>query len=315
MRPRTWYGRQVAPVDEIDLALLQELSQNSRVPYRELADRMELSVTTVHKRIQALIDQGIIKKFIVYPSPKILPWVFVSVEGRSQADSLDDVIERLGRHPNTERIGPASGNFLFIWGILRDISEVGRYVDFVVKEARIVEPYVSLHDLSHLFGTGDDRLTNMDYRILSRLLDDSRKQVVDVAIELGVSVSTVRRRLERMEKNRLFVCSLQYDPASTGDVFLILFLTIRSGIDRAEVIKMIRSRYKKNTISTWAYDTIPGLVSFNVWAKTMAELKALREDLQKEELFEKIVPVVPYEIIYYDTWLTKYIREKASAGK
>jgi DNA-binding Lrp family transcriptional regulator len=315
MHPWPTSGWQVVPLDEIDLSLLQALSPNSRVPYRELADRMELSVTTVHKRIQALVDQGIIKKFSVYPSPRILPWVFVSIEGRSQADSLDDVIDRLGRHPSTERIGPASGNFLFIWGIVRDISEVSKYVDFAVREARIVDPYVSLHDLSHLYGAGDDKFTNMDYRILSRLLDDSRKQVEDVSAELGVSVSTVRRRLERMEKNRLILCTIQYDPSSTGDVFLIFFLTIRSGVDRTEVIKMIRSRYQKNLISTWTYDTIPGLITFNVWAKTMTELKALREDLQKEELFEKIVPVVPYELLYYDTWLTKYIREQASPGK
>jgi DNA-binding Lrp family transcriptional regulator len=302
-------------LDEIDMLLLQEIIYNSRLPYRELADRMELSVTTVHKRIQALVDQGIIKKFTVYPSPKILPWVFISVMGRSQADSVDDVIERLSRHPNTERIAPASGDFLFIDGILRDISEVSKYVDFVVREARITDPSVSLHDRSYLFGTDNDRFTNMDFKILSRLLDDSRKQVVDVAIELGVSVSTVRRRLEHMEKNRLIVCTIQFDPASTGDVFSVFFLTIRNDADRAEVIKKITSKYKKNLISTWIHDTTPNLISINIWTKTMTEMKALREELHKEELFGKIMPVVPYEILYYDTWLTEFIREKASSGK
>lgn len=302
-------------MDEIDMSLIQEIIYNSRLPYRELADRMELSVTTVQKRVQALVDQGIIKKFTVYPSPRILPWVYISVAGQSRAESVDEVIERLGRHPNTERIAPASGDYLFVDGILRDISEVGKYVDFVVREARIADPYVSLHDRSHLFGTDIDRFTNMDFRILSTLLDDSRKQVVDVAIELDVSVSTVRRRLERMERKRMIVCMIQFDPASTGDVFSVIFLTIRNGADRAEVIRKIRSKYKKNLISIWVYDTIPDLFTVNVWAKTMTEMKALREDLQEEELFKKIVPVIPYEIIYYDTWLTKFLREKALAGE
>jgi Lrp/AsnC family transcriptional regulator, regulator for asnA, asnC and gidA len=305
----------VALLDEIDLLLVQEIIYNSRLPYRELADRMELSVTTVHKRIQALVDQGIIKKFTVYPSPRILPWIYISVMGQSKTNSLDDVIERLGRHPNTERIAPASGDFLFIDGLVRDISEVSKYVDFVVKEAKIADPYVSLHDRSHLFGMATDRFTNMDFKILSRLLDDSRKQAVDVAIELGVSVSTVRRRLERMEKNRMIVCMIQFDPASTGDVFSVISLTIKKDADRAEVVKKIRSKYKKNLISTWVHDTIPNRISIDIWTKTMTEMKALRDDLQKEELFEKITPVVPYEILYYDTWLTEYIRERASCEK
>lgn len=302
-------------MDEIDMQLIQEITYCSRMPYRELADRMELSVTTVHKRIQAMVDQGIIKKFSVYPSPRILPWIYISIMGKSHADSVDDAIGRLSRHPSTERIAPASGDYLIIDGLLRDVSEVSRYVDFVVREARIADPCVSLHDRSYLFGTDTDRFTNMDFKILSSLLDDSRKQVVDIAIELGVSVSTVRRRLERMERKRMIVNTIQIDPASTGNVYAIFLLTIKTGADRAEVVNKIKSKYKKNLIGTWVYDTIPDLANLNVWVKTMPEMKALRENLQKEELFEKITPVVPYEVLYYDTWLTKYIREKASSEK
>jgi len=305
----------VTCLDKTDLLIIKELSINSRVPYRELADKMELSVTAVHKRIQALVAQGIIKKFITYPSPKIIPWIFISIEGRSEVNSLDTVIERLSKHPSTERIGLASGNLLFIYGILPDVSEVKKYVDLVVREAKLVDPSISLRDESHLFGADSEKFTNMDYRILSALIDDSRKQVVDVAMEIGVSVGTVRRRIERMEKNRMIISSLYIDPASMGDVFAIVYLTIKKGIDQAEVTRSIQSRYEQNLLSIWAYDTLPGIININVWAKSMTELNVIRDNLRKEELFEKIVPVIPYEIIYYDTWLTKHIREKALSGK
>ncbi|HUL61854.1 MAG TPA: winged helix-turn-helix transcriptional regulator [Methanocella sp.] len=302
-------------MDETDLQLVQVIVSNSRMPYRELADRLELSVTTVHKRIQALADRGFINKFTVYPSPKILPWMFVSVTGHSRVDSLDEAIGRVGRHPITERIAPASGDYLFVDGVVRDISEVSRYVDFVVREASIAEPYVSLHDHSYLFGPGNDRFTITDFKILSRLLDDSRKQAVDLSIELGVSVSTVRRRLDRMQKNRMILCTMHLDPSKSGDVFVIFLLTLRNGGDRSEVVKKIREQYKKNLISLWVYDTMPDLININIWAKTMAEMKALRESLQREDLFKKIVPIIPYEVKYYDTWLTRYIRDMAASAE
>jgi DNA-binding Lrp family transcriptional regulator len=43
------------------------LLSNSRTPYRALAEKLNLSVNAVHKRVQTLIDQGIIREFIARP--------------------------------------------------------------------------------------------------------------------------------------------------------------------------------------------------------------------------------------------------------
>lgn len=50
-------------MDKIDVILIQLLMQNSRRPYRELAEILHLSINAVHKRIQELIKIGIIRNF------------------------------------------------------------------------------------------------------------------------------------------------------------------------------------------------------------------------------------------------------------
>ena len=55
-------------MDKTDVILSQLLLANSRRSYRELAEKLNLSVTAVHNRIQSLIEMGIIRKFIARPS-------------------------------------------------------------------------------------------------------------------------------------------------------------------------------------------------------------------------------------------------------
>jgi len=52
-------------IDEIDERILDELRENSRVSYRELARSLGIPHTTVWTRIEKLRKRGIIKKFTI----------------------------------------------------------------------------------------------------------------------------------------------------------------------------------------------------------------------------------------------------------
>jgi len=69
-------------MDKIDVILCQLLLANSRLSYRELAEKLDLSVTAVHNRIQSLIDIGIVRKFtaglIIFAQNAIHVFIFGS---------------------------------------------------------------------------------------------------------------------------------------------------------------------------------------------------------------------------------------------
>jgi DNA-binding Lrp family transcriptional regulator len=76
-------------MDKTDVILSMLLLANSRTPYRELADKLNLSANAVHKRIQSLIDVGVIRKFTAKISLPALQAVVVILCGKSEAESAE----------------------------------------------------------------------------------------------------------------------------------------------------------------------------------------------------------------------------------
>ncbi len=59
-------------LDELDYNLLDLLYIDSRMKYSEIAEKLEVSVGSVHNRIKSLEERGVIKKFTVQLDPEKL---------------------------------------------------------------------------------------------------------------------------------------------------------------------------------------------------------------------------------------------------
>lgn len=301
-------------MDDTDFRLLKKLVMNSRATYRELADAEGLSVNAVHKRVQALIDLGIVRQFTVSPTQKALPQQWIKIGGIAEATRIEEAVERIGKSPFTSRVIVASGNYLYVRGTLHDVSELGRYVNFVTREGQLKNPVYGLLNHPPSAGPPEAEISRTDYRILASLQGDARKPIAEVARELNVTAKTVGHRLKRLQQNGLIMCLTRYDPAPSGDVFALLNLYTREGLDNREVASVLKVKYARHMLHFWTYSTRPDLIVFVVRAKTTAELKSLQDAFQAEGLFEKILPNIAYHMYYFDTWCDQYVREKALRG-
>jgi len=139
-------------MDEIDIKLLMYLAMNSRIPYRELADKLNMSVTTVYNRIRVLKELGVINKFYTWVDLKALKGFPVAIFGRSETKSMEETIQVLGKNMYTFKIFSIVGNYLFVVGILHDISELDKYSNFVKTEGEIYDPLVITIDTPEASG-------------------------------------------------------------------------------------------------------------------------------------------------------------------
>jgi len=139
-------------MDKTDILLTQLLLQNSRRPYRELADILNLSVNAVHKRIQELMESGILSTFTAKINLSAFEHqVSIYIWGRSEAKSLDEIITKLGKNSSTYWVTIASGNVLYLGAHLQDISKLDPYLAFVKKEGQISDPTVAMvHSPAHV---------------------------------------------------------------------------------------------------------------------------------------------------------------------
>ena len=78
-------------MDKTDIASSMLLLNNSGLSHRELPEKLGLSISAVHERIQELKAAGIIRKFTPKISLFALNAVIVTIFGVSEDESLRDV--------------------------------------------------------------------------------------------------------------------------------------------------------------------------------------------------------------------------------
>ena len=59
-------------MDDVDFAILEHLSHNSRMHSTEIANSLGLATSTVHKRIEKMRESGVIKEFTITIDPVVV---------------------------------------------------------------------------------------------------------------------------------------------------------------------------------------------------------------------------------------------------
>ncbi len=293
-------------MDKTDVVLIQLLLINSRLSYGELAEKLNLSVNAVHKRIQILIETGVIRKFTAKLSGLAVNLINVFISGTSQLSTFQDLPDKLKKQGSIYWLSIGGGKYLYIGAYLRSINELEQLVSYVKKEAKIAEPTVGIMAVPHMpfFANSkpaDKVLCDLDYRIVHSLRDNARKPVSDIADELCVSAKTVRRRLTRMMKNGLIELSVEWYPDASNDIITLIDLHLKPDIDMSIAYTLLK-KYSPNMLFYWAFANIPNIAVYVVWTPSMKELQNIRENLEKEKDVTAVVPNILYVGYIFNTW-------------
>lgn len=302
-------------MDRTDLNLSRLLLVNSRRPYRELAEELNLSVPAVHTRIQAMQEAGVIEAFTARISLAYLAAPTAIVFGVSDASDPAEVSKRLGKEEHTYWTSIAGGNFLYVGGYLRDLSELEGYAAFVAKEAGMPSATVGLMPAPPLPSGAEDRyaLDHLDYRILNALHKDARRALTEVAEEVGASAKTTARHLERMTREGAVDFSVNWYPDASDDILSVFHLRLKRGEDKPSAMALLYNRYGPDLLFVFPYSNLPNLLFAAFWTNSMKGLKDLRERVGKEAPFESVMTNVLYTGRIFDTWRDALLREKAAS--
>jgi DNA-binding Lrp family transcriptional regulator len=88
-------------VDETDVAICRSMMQNARVPFSQLGKELDITPQAVHRRVQALMEAGIIQGTLARLSPPAMGRMWLMVQGISKLPRMDDLAERLSQHDAT----------------------------------------------------------------------------------------------------------------------------------------------------------------------------------------------------------------------
>ena len=292
-------------MDEIDFIILKKLMTNSRVTYRELAEIIDMSVSSTHKRINKLVNDGVIKSFFARPSALALKYLQVLIYGTSSAKSLDAVSKELGQHECVENVAIATGKIVYVSGLLRDLSELRDYSTFVSKTGQISEPFVGIINIPYI--TSPEPLTTIDYRILKALNKDARKPIRDVADEVGLTAKTVKKRLDRMIENYLVEISIQME--AEYNLITGFHISLKEGTNIDKVVQDLSEKYGQTIIGILNYSNVPNFLSFYIWTIKLQDSQKINKELHGMG-FKDIIPFIFLNSNFYETWVEQLLRIK-----
>lgn len=102
-------------IDEIDRAIIYFLQYDGRMPYTQIAEELEITETTVRRRVKQLIDKGVIQ-IVAVAEPQGLGWNEAAWIGiQVQLDQIESVAARIADLPEATYLFQTAGEYdLFV---------------------------------------------------------------------------------------------------------------------------------------------------------------------------------------------------------
>jgi len=121
-------------MDKYDARILSELQRDGRISWSRLADKINLSASACQRRVESLIDRGVIDNFTVNLNEGALghhvkAFVAVNID-RQNTKLAQDFRRRVRQHPQVQACHMISGGIDFMLEVVAsDLDAFGNFID------------------------------------------------------------------------------------------------------------------------------------------------------------------------------------------
>jgi DNA-binding Lrp family transcriptional regulator len=263
-------------VDETDLLICGMLMADSRTPYRDLADKLGISLQAVHRRVQELREKGVLGEFSTHISMEQAGAVVLYVFATSSMPP-EEAVKRLSEDDRTYVVVASDRGFLSIGALLRGPGEMEDYVAKATASASLSQLRVGIMSRtelrSELSGQGKkEELSDLDLRIIDALAFDSRQPIEEVALKVGAAASTVRRRLQAMVEHGAVQFTVDFHPHMGEVIVSQVFVELDEGKDKNTILGDIMQAHPRALLFGITFGNLPSFLLIGLWAKSMREI-------------------------------------------
>lgn len=199
-------------LDELDLMLIEAIKRDARISYQTLASKVGTSPQTANRRINKLIDNGIIK-IVAVPDYTVLGYntiLFLAIN--APPGMLDTLTEQLSNINSIKHLHITTGRYhILAVAVYRSIDEYLRLfpTDMVgIPENIRIEIMSAIKVVKNLWSQpaeGDANAshsnfipTDLDLSVMRELFDSPRAPVTEIAHNIGANVTSVNNSLRRL---------------------------------------------------------------------------------------------------------------------
>jgi Lrp/AsnC family transcriptional regulator for asnA, asnC and gidA len=135
--------QEIVEIDEIDQKIINLFNEDGRMSYRRIAKRLDISIGTVHNRMEKLTKNGVIKKFVPIIDHSKLGYNLTTIIGvRVKGGVLENWEDRTAYKQNVLCMYDVTGEFdAILVARFRDTGELDQFIKGLLKEADVQRTY------------------------------------------------------------------------------------------------------------------------------------------------------------------------------
>lgn len=293
-------------MDSIDLKIIRLLLENCRIPYRELGEKINLSINAVYNRIQKMINEGLILSFTATPTISCLKGLELVIYGKSNENLNPIIIDRLGQDEHVFFVGLGTNNVILINIFLKNLEEMQEVVSKLIKIAKMSDALVAIKRIPSNFS--QKTLSPADYKILKVIKNDARMSYTDISEKVEISAKTIKKRILEMEENNLVNFSINFAPNGEGMIISDFHLFLPIDVDYEEQTEIIAKKYDDQLLYLQRFSNIPNLIIFTAIVKSNAELNEIYLDLMKGN-YQRVDQLIIFNGKFFNTWREQLFEE------
>jgi len=133
----------IADIDETDKKILDLFNEDGRMSYRKISRRLDISIGTVHNRIEKLMSSGVIKKFAPVINHSKLGYNLTTVIGvKVKGGVLKNWEDKTAYHKNVLCMYDVTGEFdAILVARFKDTKQLDQFIKTLLKEPDVQRTY------------------------------------------------------------------------------------------------------------------------------------------------------------------------------
>ncbi|QEF95390.1 Lrp/AsnC family transcriptional regulator [Methanothermobacter sp. KEPCO-1] len=130
-------------IDDIDKKIIDLLNEDGRMSYRNISRILDVSVGTVHNRVEKLVKKGVIKKFVPVIDHSKLGYKLTAIIGvKVKGGVLRNWETRTAYHKNVLAVYDVTGEFdAILIGKFKDTGELDSFIKGLLSEGDVQRTY------------------------------------------------------------------------------------------------------------------------------------------------------------------------------
>ena len=226
-------------MDAVDFRIVQLLDKNSRESFGRIGSALGVTSRMVQRRVMGMVETGFIRSFdaIVDASSLDLGEVVCDVQVKSSARK-GEVRKKLLEIPNLNEIITLVGDSFVVYAYYRDSTELESILIQLTATPGVADVQYEVNPRTREHGS---KLSRQSWLLLHSLNHRARREIVDIAREVGLSARTVQRNLRWIESTGAVRFGVDVDVSKAVDLFIyVLIVRLQIGTAKTRILERVR---------------------------------------------------------------------------